>query len=486
MSIILDGTTGINNGAGSYDASAYTGSYSDGIITDYVTGLGRITVGSADGIAFYNNGPSSRVETMRIDTSGNLGIGVTPSAWGTSYNKALQVGATGGFSSRATSGNITDISNNLYLDATPAWKYITTGAAALCEISGNATIWSSAPSGTAGTTATLTERMRIDTNGNVGIGTASPSTSAKLTLTGSYTNSSLLVTDVNTGNVGLFGTVAALTGAGTNNDLAISSFGSQNMVLWTNGSERIRIDSSGNVGIGNTNPSVPLTVNSNASAYAIQIRGRSADNIGILQFTNNAVSVEFANISTPATNTLAFSTAATERMRITSGGLILFGTTSTPWNVAGSVTASGYACRAGQTGAFSGNGFNINWTGSAALWIDTTNLGNIQVSSDYRIKRNIETQTAPALERIMALRPVTYQMADYKDLFKASEEIKEGFIAHEVQEVIPSGAEGQKDEEDRIQSLRVDAILSVAVKAIQEQQAMIESLTTRLSALESK
>jgi hypothetical protein len=77
-------------------------------------------------------------------------------------------------------------------------------------------------------------------------------------------------------------------------------------------------------------------------------------------------------------------------------------------------------------------------------------------------------------------------MADYGDLFTASNEIKEGFIAHEVQEVIPSGAEGVKDEENRIQSLRVDAILAVAVKAIQEQQAIITDLKARIESLENK
>jgi hypothetical protein len=77
-------------------------------------------------------------------------------------------------------------------------------------------------------------------------------------------------------------------------------------------------------------------------------------------------------------------------------------------------------------------------------------------------------------------------MADYKNLFKASEEVKEGFIAHEVQEVIPSGAEGVKDDEKQIQSLRVDAILAVAVKAIQEQQAIINDIKARIETLESK
>jgi hypothetical protein len=74
-------------------------------------------------------------------------------------------------------------------------------------------------------------------------------------------------------------------------------------------------------------------------------------------------------------------------------------------------------------------------------------------------------------------------MADYGTLFKASDDIKEGFIAHEVQEVIPSGVDGVKDDPEQIQSLKVDAILAVAVKAIQEQQALIQQLQADVAAL---
>jgi hypothetical protein len=149
---------------------------------------------------------------------------------------------------------------------------------------------------------------------------------------------------------------------------------------------------------------------------------------------------------------------------------------------------------------FQSKGFGITYTGISGVnvigfkWngpnvvaridnvLDVT-LANV---SDYRIKRNIETMTSPALERVMALRPVTYKMADYGVLFKSAEDIKEGFIAHEVQEVIPSGTEGVKDDPNQIQSLRVDAILAVAVKAIQEQQAIITDLKSRIETLEAK
>ena len=76
----------------------------------------------------------------------------------------------------------------------------------------------------------------------------------------------------------------------------------------------------------------------------------------------------------------------------------------------------------------------------------------------------------------MQLRPVTYELQDYGTLFKADGLAREGFIAHELQAVIPSAVDGEKDAPNQIQSLKLDALVSVLTKAIQEQQAMIVQL----------
>jgi hypothetical protein len=251
--------------------------------------------------------------------------------------------------------------------------------------------------------------------------------------------------------------------------------------------------SAGNVGIGTSSPGARLDVNGNTrlsngtgftSANSL-IRQLESVAGAANQFTVG--SVGFLTGAFSDQGQIVFSTnnslGNTERARIDSSGAFMVGVTSTL--MTGGISTIGYASRSGINGSFTGNYFNIQWGGSTAtLWIDTTNVGNISLTSDYRIKQNIETQTAPALERVMQLRPVTYELQDYGTLFKADGVAREGFIAHELQAVIPSAVEGEKDAENQIQSLKLDALVSVLTKAIQEQQAIITALTARVEALE--
>jgi hypothetical protein len=125
---------------------------------------------AADTIAFAEGG----VESMRLDSSGNLGLGVTPSAWAAAL-KALQVGTKTSINFGATTGAL---SYNSFFDT--GFKYLTTDFALdYRQNSGNGShAWFTAPSGTAGTAITFTQAMTLDASENLGVGTASPSFTA--------------------------------------------------------------------------------------------------------------------------------------------------------------------------------------------------------------------------------------------------------------------------------------------------------------------
>ncbi len=141
--------------------------------------------------------------------------------------------------------------------------------------------------------------------------------------------------------------------------------------------------------------------------------------------------------------------------------------------------------------AATANSYNFFWddystsTDHLEAWVDNQFVGDVTlVLSDYRIKRNINLQTESGINKIKNLKPVTYQLADYNEIFKSKDDVREGFIAHEVQEVIPSAVNREKDVENSLQTLNLDAIVSVLTKALQEAVAKIETLETKVAALE--
>jgi hypothetical protein len=128
---------------------------------------GSVDVGTGGKLVFITkrNGDTP-VERMRIDSSGNVGIGVVPDAWRTAFpDKALDLGSHSALYDQF--GSSTFLANNFYRSNDNTFKYkITAGATAISLDAGELSFFN-APSGTAGTTATLTNRMTLNSSGGL-------------------------------------------------------------------------------------------------------------------------------------------------------------------------------------------------------------------------------------------------------------------------------------------------------------------------------
>lgn len=165
MAITLNGTTGTVT-PGLFSNSTFTGTYTDGTVIDYTTGLGRISVGTSDGLAFYNGGVGS-TEVARFDASGNFGIGTS------SPSSKLHV-VSDGVNSKFGASTSTAASTSQWLNGTGG-MYVgvdnSTGSQFVgVAYSGNIWVSGAYPLCFATNGA---ERARIDSSGNLYIGRTS-------------------------------------------------------------------------------------------------------------------------------------------------------------------------------------------------------------------------------------------------------------------------------------------------------------------------
>jgi hypothetical protein len=527
--------------------SAFTGESTAEWAYNRATGATTLSQGSTG---------SALNERMRIDGSGNVGIGTSSPGARLDVIGNATFGRGGGTfqgitltngdnSASAETVSFIDARNNLgTADGHMFFGHQTDG--------GSYITWATTAPG-ARNTDRRAERMRITPAGDVGIGTVSPQqTAAGRTVVGVNGSSSSLINIGSGGNFGSYwfwdGTTATLA---ANNSLSLLA-GASPILFNNSGVERARIDANGNFGIGVSSPGArvdivgpaftaatpstyalwiansggsngDLAMGSNASAAFIQSFGGKplvlnsiGNNIGIgtsslvagrIMTVNgsptfispgstfnidldggsgaNGVGLE-ASFAAGGFGPLRFRTGGSERARIDASGNLLVGTTDA--NITsgtgvkirpganGSVanvdsrsdnTSVGYAQYSTGAGAYR---FYVGWGGT----IFATNT-SISAISDIRFKENIRDIDA-GLDAILALKPRRFDWKEGK-----GKDVKDdmGFIAQEVEEVLPELIDGWmpgEGEPDDLKSVKAGDLIPVLVKAIQELTARVAQL----------
>jgi hypothetical protein len=298
--------------------------------------------------------------------------------------------------------------------------------------------------------------------------------------------------------------------AGTAALPAITTTGDTNTGMWfpaadtiafsEGGAEAVRIDSSGNVGIGTTSPITKLHIYGSGANSRVENSGATNSTqftvkntvgtvtLGLDSSTGSGFGVSNAALLWyDAAQPLVFATSNTERMRIDSSGRVGINTASPTAMLhinsdSDSITPARFNVT--TTGATSKNCVIFQREGTNVGFITVTNAATAYVtSSDYRLKENIVPMTG-ALDKVAQLNPVTYK-------WKIDGSDGQGFIAHELQAIVPDCVYGEKDAVDtegnpEYQGVDTSFLVATLTAAIQEQQTIINDLKARVEALEAK
>jgi hypothetical protein len=307
-----------------------------------------------------------------------------------------------------------------------------------------------------------------------------------------------------TGISGVDGSSAtpALQGTDTNTGI---SYGTDIVTINTGGTARVTTDASGNVGLGAT-PSawnVLFKVFEIGTAASFVGTFNSADiymafngyfdtswkyktsNFATRYVQGNGAHTWFNAPSGTAGNAISF----TQAMTLDASGNLLVGTTATIGNgkisVKGNVNLTAIGVQVGADGNYGIQFQNAANSNAGFIQVNTSST-NYSTSSDYRLKENVTPMTG-ALEKIAALKPCTYT-------WKADGSAGQGFIAHELQAVVPDCVTGKKDaietiddldaegrkigtkEVPRYQGVDTSFLVATLVAAIQELKTEVDAL----------
>jgi hypothetical protein len=273
------------------------------------------------------------------------------------------------------------------------------------------------------------------------------------------------------------------------------------ITLETNGSERMRITSGGNVGIGTTSAQKPLHIHTDATVDAgisltNSTSGQTATDGFLITLNTDGANATIWNYEN---GYMRFATNATERMRITSGGDVLIGTTDSS-----ATTGKGAKFKNATEGGFlalvtdSDNAlvtpltyYNVNATYNGYRFYVKTDGGiaNFQSSnvnlSDERVKKNI-APLGSYWDKFKALELVTFE---YKD--QDNNESNIGLIAQQVESVAPElvsndGFGETPEGEEPLKTIYTSDLYHATIKVLQEAMTKIETLEAEVESLKSK
>ena len=253
--------------------------------------------------------------------------------------------------------------------------------------------------------------------------------------------------------------------------------------LQTNGTTAVTVDTSQRVGVGTSSPSSPLHVNGATGSVAF-IVGNTTETtrLEVTATTNVGATLDITDAGN--NRSMMFAISGTERARIDSSGNLLVGKTSADNSVAGVwvYNQSGTNARLNLAKTASGttNGIANYHSGTYVGGVDYSNTAtSFPTSSDIRLKKDI-VDASSASTKIDQIRVVSHG-------WKHDDEIVEfGVIAQELYAIAPQAVNAGDDGEEIDKTWGVDysKLVPILIKAHQEQQTLIESLTQRITTLE--
>jgi len=413
-------------------------------------------------------------ERMRIDSSGRVLIGTTTEGHEQTDNLTVSGSGHTGITIRSTDSNETAV-------------FFSDGTSGSAEYRGYLVYRHDSDYMTFGVAGS--EKMRIDSSGRVLIGTTTEGDGEADTLTIAETGNAGMTIRSGSSNSGNIFFSDATSGAGEYAGVIQYGHSGNYMRFSTSGTERLRIDSSGNVGIGIANPVLPsswgrvlhlhsATANGSAIRISDVASGSGDDGLKIGNYAQNSY------LNNTDSGFMRFDTNGAEGMRLDSSRNFLVGrTTSTGLNDAGHVFGEdGYVYH-----TRTGNIMWLNTLSSSAVAItfgaSGTTKGNIVINtssvsynttSDYRLKENVDYDW-DATSRLKQLKPARFNFIADADT------TVDGFLAHEAQAIVPEAVTGTKDEVDDdgvavMQGIDQSKLVPLLVKTIQELEARITAL----------